>query len=71
MTIFVFVCKTGKSKPVKQEVNGTGILPPLVFPVKSVGAIESLPVLNCLVDYPDLLARSELVLGHHILKVML
>jgi len=24
-------CHTGKSKPVKQEVNGTVILPPLVF----------------------------------------
>ncbi len=31
-TIFVFICKTDKSKPVKQEVNGTVILPPLVFP---------------------------------------
>jgi hypothetical protein len=32
VTIFVFVCKTDYSKPVKQEVNGTVILPPLVFP---------------------------------------
>jgi hypothetical protein len=32
LTIFVFVCKTDLSKPVKQEVNGTVILPPLVFP---------------------------------------
>ncbi len=32
MTIFVFICKTDKSKPAKQEVNGTVILPPLVFP---------------------------------------
>jgi hypothetical protein len=31
-TIFDFICKTDKSKPVKQEVNGTMILPPLVFP---------------------------------------
>ncbi len=30
--IFVFICKTDLSKPVKQEVNGTGILSPLVFP---------------------------------------
>jgi hypothetical protein len=29
--IFVFICKTDKSKPVKQEVNGTVILPPIVF----------------------------------------
>ncbi len=32
LTIFVFICKTDYSKPVKQEVNGTMILPPLVFP---------------------------------------
>jgi len=25
-------CRTAYSKPVKQEVNGTVILPPLVFP---------------------------------------
>ncbi len=29
---FVFICKRDLSKPVKQEVNGTVILPPLVFP---------------------------------------
>ncbi len=28
---FVFICKTDLSKPVKQEFNGTVILPPLVF----------------------------------------
>jgi hypothetical protein len=28
-------CHTADSKPVKQEVNGTVILPPLVFPVFS------------------------------------
>ncbi len=27
-------CHTADSKPVKQEVNGTVILPPLVFPAK-------------------------------------
>jgi hypothetical protein len=32
LTIFVFICKTDYSKPVKQEVNGTAILPHLVFP---------------------------------------
>jgi hypothetical protein len=32
LTIFVFIFKTDPSKPVKQEVNGTVILPPLVFP---------------------------------------
>jgi hypothetical protein len=30
--IFIFIGKTVKSKPVKEEVNGTMILPPLVFP---------------------------------------
>ncbi len=29
-------CHTANSKPVKQEVNGTVILPPLVFPVLSI-----------------------------------
>jgi len=28
-----FICKTDLSKPVKQEVNSTVILPPLVFRV--------------------------------------
>ncbi len=32
LTFFVFICKTDYSKPVKQEVNCTVILPPLVFP---------------------------------------
>ncbi len=30
-TIFVFICKANLSKPVKQEVNSTVILPPSVF----------------------------------------
>ncbi len=32
LTILVFICKTDESIPVKQEVNSTVILPPLVFP---------------------------------------
>jgi hypothetical protein len=36
LTIFVLICKTDKSKPIKQEVNCTVKLPPLVFPGKSV-----------------------------------
>jgi hypothetical protein len=32
LTFFVFIHKTDLSKPVKQEVNCTVILPPLVFP---------------------------------------
>ncbi len=37
LTIFAFIWKKGLSKPVKQEVNGTVILPPLVFPVFAPG----------------------------------
>jgi hypothetical protein len=29
-------CHTADSKPVKQEVNGTVILPPLVFPANTL-----------------------------------
>jgi len=32
VAIFVFICKTDLSKPVKQEVNSAVILPSLVFP---------------------------------------
>ncbi len=35
LTIFVFICKTDYSKPVKPKVNSTVILPPLVFPDSS------------------------------------
>ncbi len=34
LTMFVFICKTDYSKPVKLEVNGTMILPPLVLPAR-------------------------------------
>ncbi len=33
-------CHTADTKPVKQEVNSTVILPPLVFPVKLVEIIK-------------------------------
>ncbi len=36
LTIFVFICRTDYTKPVKQEVNNTVILPPLVFPGSSL-----------------------------------
>ncbi len=39
LTIFVFICKTDKSKPVKQEVSGTVILLPLVFPGQTLAYI--------------------------------
>jgi len=34
-------CHTVDSKPVKQEVSGTVMLPPLVFPVESVDSAET------------------------------
>ncbi len=34
-------CHTADSKPVKQEVNGTVILPPLVFPGRDIGLLLS------------------------------
>jgi hypothetical protein len=37
-----FICKTDYSKPVKQEVNGTLILPLLVFPGKYGSFVHSL-----------------------------
>ncbi len=36
LTIFVYICKTDQSKPVKQEVSGTVILPPSLFPAYSI-----------------------------------
>ncbi len=35
-------CHTADSKPVKQEVNGTVILPPLVFPGQAGNLLSSL-----------------------------
>jgi len=32
LQIKIVSCHTANSKPVKQEVNNTAILPPLVFP---------------------------------------
>jgi len=40
--IFVFICKTDYSKPVEQEVNGTVILPPLVFPDQVLLILQTL-----------------------------
>ncbi len=37
-------CHTADSKPVKQEVNGTVILPPLVFPALLNNQISSLRI---------------------------
>jgi hypothetical protein len=36
LQIKIVSCQTATSKPVKQEVNGTVILPPLVFPAYSL-----------------------------------
>ncbi len=42
LTIFVFICKIDWSKPVKQEVNSTVILPPLVFPAEMNCSVHAL-----------------------------
>jgi hypothetical protein len=47
LTVFVFIYKTGKSSPVKQEVNGTVILSPSVFP----GAAETAAYLATVIIY--------------------
>jgi hypothetical protein len=35
--LFLFAKQSKQSKPIKQEVNGTVILPPFVFPEKENG----------------------------------
>ncbi len=40
LTIFVFFAKQTNRKPVKQEVNGKVILPPLVFPGWSLDKLQ-------------------------------
>jgi len=40
-------CHTADSKPVKQEVNGTVILPPLVFPDLSVPIVVCFKKMDC------------------------
>jgi len=41
LQIKMVICHTVDSKPVKEEVNGTVILPPLVFPVLSIMEITT------------------------------
>ncbi len=41
LKFFVFICKIDSSKPVKQEVNGTVIRPPVVFPGVCFAACRS------------------------------
>jgi hypothetical protein len=45
-TFDTYGCHTADSKPVKQEVNGTAILPPLVFPAAAYchGPLISYPI---------------------------
>ncbi len=38
-------CYTADSKPVKQEVNGTVILPPLIFPARTL----KLKMIRCVI----------------------
>jgi hypothetical protein len=39
-------CHAADSKPVKQEVNGTGIIPPLVFPEENIYLPCLLPLVH-------------------------
>jgi hypothetical protein len=47
----IVICHTGDSKPVKQEVNGTVILSPLVFPgdgpKRQAGWVKRCACFNC------------------------
>ncbi len=48
-------CHTADSKPVKQEVYGTVILPPLVFPVNSVEFCQPLQNYASFMSISDIL----------------
>ncbi len=57
LRIFVVICKTDQSKPVKQEVNCTVILPPLVLPDvgkdrKLVKHLSNTSLRSCLLKSP-------------------
>jgi hypothetical protein len=45
-------CHTADSKPVKQEVNGTVILPPLVFP-DSIHSIHGQTLADRMILWPE------------------
>ncbi len=50
----IFSCHTSNSKPVKQEVKGTVILPPLVFPVhcyRNTIGLENEEQLCCFIHF--------------------
>ncbi len=48
----IVCCHTAESKPVKPEVNGTVILPPLVFPAISLQALVSVTKIKSLISLP-------------------
>jgi hypothetical protein len=58
-------CHTANSKPVKQEVNGTVILPPLVFPawiffqIQRQTGFEINPGVNAIKHFPLLLTEWQ------------
>ncbi len=54
-------CHTADSKPVKQEVNGTVILPPVVFPGK--GSSPATGAANERVSIPQKVYNSKLTSG--------
>jgi hypothetical protein len=47
-------CQTANSKPVKQEVNGTVILPPLVFPAGGIVFLSAVYLNLMFMGYPHL-----------------
>ncbi len=57
LTIFLFICKTDYFKPVKQEVNGTMILPSLVFPASVINDSQ----LNIMFQWQCLLHNATFV----------
>jgi hypothetical protein len=61
-------CHTADSKPVKQEVNGTVILPPLVFPAGSSVKVPSMEWLSSVKNLPlklDTLTRILAIRTRH------
>jgi hypothetical protein len=52
----IVCCRTAYSKPVKQEVNGTVMLPPLVFPTCGIFNLEvSVIAQDSLYSFPELI----------------
>ncbi len=57
-------CHTADSKPVKQEVNGTVILPPLVFPGQTIDTLTWTKLMKYTLTLNFLLAPQHLAKQH-------